>query len=102
MTVSKELRDKLLDIYFRESYAGFGANSQEDLDFIKYNTFKVIVTKDTVNNGYEFDSEKAQNLGINIPYTIKDMWVGRSSSTLELVEFPGVHFNTVNFEFLEL
>lgn len=31
-------------------------------------------------------------------YTVRHLDVGRSSSTLELYEFPGVQFNTVLFE----
>lgn len=105
MKTDKELAGKVLQIYFRKSYI-MGerfVNSQEDLDFIEKNEFKVIVTDNTKNNGYQGDKDRvAELLELNKPYVLKTMDVGRSYSTIELVDFPNIHFNSVNFEFLAL
>ena len=99
MKEDKKLEEKLIDIYFKQSYSGFGENSKKDLDFITNNKFTVFIDEQTVNNGYASDQEKIKELKLNSPYTLKTMNVGRSSSTLTIEEFPGVNFNTVNFKF---
>ena len=98
------LQDKIVGIYFRMTYMGFGENEPEDYAFLAENEIAVAITRETWHNGYESDSHKLYKNGmsINTPFTLKSMNVGRSSSTLELVERPGVEFNSVNFKFLKL
>lgn len=98
-----KLQEKLMGIYFRFSYFGYGENSQEDIDFLKENKFQVVITRETWHNGYSIDSDKLYKNGmtINTPYALKHMNVGRSDSTIELEERPGVEFNSVNFKFLK-
>lgn len=58
----------------------------------------VKVTEATVNNGYDFDSEKVKkNLEIEKHYTVKYTNVGQSSTQVVLQEFPDLKFNSVNF-----
>jgi hypothetical protein len=99
MEEDKLLEREVMGIYFRQTYSGFGQNSDEDVNFITKNKFIVFVDEDTKNNGYDSDKEKVKQLELNYPYILKTMNVGRSSSTLELEEFPGQSFNTVNFKF---
>lgn len=99
MKEDKLLEREVMGIYFRQAYSGFGQNSEEDINFITNNKFTVFVDEDTKNNGYDSDKEKVKQLELNHPYTLKTMDVGRSSSTLELEEFPGKTFNSVNFKF---
>jgi len=98
------LEEKVMGIYFRMNYFGMGENGPEDYQFLQENEIKLIITRETWHNGYESDSHKLYKNGmsINTPFTLKSMNVGRSSSTLELVERPGVDFNSVNFKFLKL
>jgi hypothetical protein len=105
MRIDKQLENKVLQIYFRKSYimGDKFKNTQEDLDFIENHQFKVVVTDKTKNNGYQGDKDLVTELlELNKPYNLKSMDVGRSSSTIELVEFPNRNFNSVNFEFLAL
>lgn len=49
-------------------------------------------------NGYDSDREYAnKHLKQGAIYTIEEIWVGGSSSTVELEEFPNKQFNTVMF-----
>jgi len=98
----KELQQKVMGIYFRMNYFGFGENSEEDKAFIINNKFKVFIDEETMGNGYSLDKEKIKDLKFLYPYTLHSMDVGRSSSTIELEEFPGVNFNSVNFKFCKL
>ena len=53
-------------------------------------------------NGYEFERNKANDLFIEGEIlTVKEIYVGRSSSTVELVEYPNIKFNTVMFTDLD-
>lgn len=99
MKEDKLLEREVMGIYFRQTYSGFAQNTKEDIDFITNNKFTVFIDEQTVNNGYDSDKEKVKQLELNHPYTLKNMSVGRSSSTLELEEFPGQSFNSVNFKF---
>lgn len=95
----KEVTRKLLDFYYKLTYTGVGSNTQEDFDWVDNNTFKCVVTEQRAKNGYQYDQDKvAQHLVIDKPYTLLDMNVSRSSSTLRLKEFPNITFNTVNFK----
>ncbi len=49
-------------------------------------------------NGYSGDVHRARMLTIGAEYTVARVSVGDSSSTVELVEFPGELFNTVQFQ----
>jgi hypothetical protein len=98
----KTLQDKVLGIYFRTSYMGFGENTQEDIAFIQQNKFKVFIDEKSMNNGYSMDKDKIKELKFLYPYTLKSMSVGRSSSTIELEEYPGKNFNSVNFKFAKM
>lgn len=49
-------------------------------------------------NGYPSDSERAKrHLAFNNNYTVKQTYVSRSSTQVELIEFPFVYFNSVHF-----
>lgn len=104
MEIDDLLEGKVMGIYFRMNYFNYGENSPEDISFLRENTFKVIITRETWHNGYSLDSDQLHKNGmtINTPYTLKSMSVGRSNSNLELLEVPGVYFNSVNFKFLKL
>lgn len=53
-------------------------------------------------NGYEFERKEANDLFIEgETLTVKEIYVGRSSSTVELVEYPNMKFNTVMFADLD-
>lgn len=98
------LEEKVMGIYFRMNYFGMGENTPDDFSFLHENKIQVIITRETWHNGYESDSHKLYKNGMSIdtPFTLKSMTVGQSSSILELVERPGVDFNSVNFKFLKL
>jgi hypothetical protein len=52
--------------------------------------------------GYDYELEDARKLfkkGEEL--TIKEIYVGRSSSTVEFIEHPGLKFNTVMFSDVE-
>lgn len=54
------------------------------------------------DNGYKYDSELAsKKLLYNAIYTVKVINIGQSHSYVELVEKPGIKFNTVHFTNLE-
>jgi hypothetical protein len=58
----------------------------------------VIITKDSVNNGYTSDSEKVKKLlKIGKIYTVKKVSIGKYFSCLYLKEMPNIPFNIVNF-----
>lgn len=54
-------------------------------------------------HGHEYQPQAARDAGLveGGIYTVRAEDIGRSSSTYELEEFPGRHFNTVMFEFVE-
>jgi hypothetical protein len=91
--------DKLIEIYFKKCYVGFGEPTIEETEYLYEHTFKCVVTDQTKNNGWDSDKEHVKNLLIiGKEYTLTDMNVSQSSSTLRLEEFPNESFNTVNFE----
>lgn len=95
----EEIKEKLMGIYFKKCYMGFGEVTDEEQDYINNNDFVCVVTDETKNNGYDIESDWIkENLEIGKEYNLIDMNVGRSSSTLRLVEFPNKEFNTVCFE----
>ncbi|MFD2658561.1 hypothetical protein [Gracilibacillus thailandensis] len=50
-------------------------------------------------NGYEFDKEHARkHINEGDILTVKEIYVGRSSSEVEFEEIPNQKFNTVMFE----
>lgn len=50
------------------------------------------------NNGTDYDLEKAKEyFSKNQVLTVDEIYVGRSSSTVEFTECPGKRFNTVMF-----
>ena len=58
---------------------------------------KVKVTR--LNAGYQYDEEKANEYLVQDGiYTVNQVRVGRSSSTVYLQEVPHISFNTVHFE----
>ena len=53
-------------------------------------------------NGWDYDLEHARRLlSEGDIVTVEEIYVGRSSSKVEFIEFPGETFNTVMFEDLE-
>ena len=95
----KEVKDKLMRIYFKKCYMGFGEVTEDEQEYLDNNDFVCVVTDDTKNNGYKIESDWIkENLEIGKEYNLFDMSVGRGSSTLRLVEFPNKEFNTVCFE----
>jgi len=95
---TREIRDKLIGIYFMKCYYGFGAVTKEEDDYLKDNVFKVKITDATKNNGYSA-AKILDTLELNKEYTLDRMSVGQSYSDLVLEEFPELTFNTVNFEY---
>ena len=62
----------------------------------------MVVTEDSIKNGYEVDGEKIKrNLEIGKEYTVKETIVHDWSTTVYLKEFPNKGFNSVNFENVE-
>jgi hypothetical protein len=60
---------------------------------------KVIVTEDTIHNGYDSDEELAKkHLKIGGIYTVESTVVENYSTTVYLKEFPTIDFNSVNFD----
>ena len=95
----KDQLDKLIGIFFKKCYSGFGEVTQEEQDYLDSHDFVCVVTEQTKNNGYEAESKWIQeNLEIGKEYTFVDMEVGQSSSCLTLAEFPKRQFNTVCFD----
>jgi len=63
---------------------------------------EVIVTRETSKNGYTEDKEKIKRLlSLSKVYTVEGTEVGGSRTRVFLKEFPGVPFNSVNFEDVE-
>ncbi len=92
------LNDKLIGIYFKTSYILPEMEiTKREYAYIKNNTFICKVTEKTKNNGYDSDMENVKHL-VGMEFTLLDMSVSQSSSTLRLKEFPNKSFNTVNFE----
>lgn len=59
---------------------------------------EVFVTQETINNGYESDSQKAKKyLEIGRVYTVDYTEVGDWHTDVYLKQFPGINFNSVNF-----
>lgn len=60
---------------------------------------KVILTKESINNGHEHDINKCRRyLAESGVYTVHHTEVYSSSTDVYLEEIPGVYFNSVNFE----
>lgn len=99
-----ELAQKVMGIFFRSNYYGFGENTPQDIEFLQTTPIYVFITGESMMNGYEYDRKNIINNGLLLmhPYRLKSMNVGISSSTLELLEYPGVNFNSVNFNFKKL
>ena len=94
--MSKTVFDKLIGIYFRKSYTGFGEVTQEDEDYINNNEFICVATG---KNGYQGDKDYLKkHIEIGKEYTLLDMNVSQSSSSLRLKELPDKSFNTVQFD----
>jgi len=75
-----------------------GLLHQMSMDMFADKGHKVTVTEQSINNGYEYDKQKAQKfLKVGGIYTVENTDVENFSSTVELQEFPGQNFNTVNF-----
>ena len=95
-TTSEKILDRLIGIYFRICYMGFGENTEEDEEYIEQN----IVCIPTGTGGYAMDKEYiAENLELGKEYKLDHMSVSQSSSSLFLVDFPNKSFNTVCFEY---
>lgn len=93
------VNDKLIQLYFKKCYTGFGELTDEETGYLDNNDFVCVVTDETKNNGYDSESKWIQeNLEIGKEYTFIDMEVGQSSSSMRLLEFPKKQFNTVCFE----
>lgn len=56
---------------------------------------KVIVTEDSIVNGNNTSKDR---LEVGETYTISDVSIGGWSTVINLDEFPGEEFNSVNFE----
>ncbi len=60
---------------------------------------QVIVTEKTKDNGYSTHSELVKkHLVVGLPYTVAYTVVGNWHTDVVLIEFPGIKFNSVNFE----
>lgn len=60
---------------------------------------KVIITEDSIENGYEFDKHRTKNhLKIGDIYTIDYSIIHKWSTEVFIKEVPNVSFNSVNFE----
>lgn len=60
---------------------------------------KVKVTENTINCGYESDSDEVKaNCELEKEYTVDYTVVHSSSTDVYLKEFPNISFNSVNFE----
>ena len=95
----KDVSDKLIEIFFKTCYTGYGRVTKEEQQYLNDNDFVCIVTDETKDNGYKMESDWIkENLEIGKEYTFISMDVGRSSSSLTIEEFPTKNFNTVCFE----
>lgn len=98
----EKVNDKLIGIYFKKCYLGFGKVTEEEQHYLDNNNFVCIVTDNTKNNGYDIESKWIrENLVIGKEYAFVDMKVSQSSSSLRIKEFPNKQFNTVCFEISE-
>ena len=59
---------------------------------------EVVITEDTIENGYSTDREKLSTLEIGNRYEVKNFRLGSYSSSVQLIGFEE-WFNSVNFEF---
>ena len=50
------VQEKLIGIYFKQCYSGFGVVTDEELNYIKNNDFVCVVTDETKNNSYDIES----------------------------------------------
>jgi hypothetical protein len=92
----EEIRKKLINIYFKKRYMGFGEVTEEEEDFIS----QEIKCIPTGRNGYDIDKEHIrEHLEVGKEYVLLAMNVSQSSSSLTLKEFPTLSFNTVCFDF---
>jgi hypothetical protein len=88
--------DKLIGIYFKKCYGGFGEVTKNEQEYIDTHKFICVPTG---KNGYQGDKDWIHKyLEIGKEYTLKSMEVGQSSSSLTLEEIPTTQFNTVCFE----
>jgi hypothetical protein len=63
------------------------------------NGHKVIVTEDTINNGYECDKINVlKYLTVGTVYTVDYTDVHGWNTDVYLIEFPGLSFNSSSFE----
>ena len=63
---------------------------------------EVIVTRESSKNGYSGDKEQVKKLlSKSKVYTVEGTEVGGGSTRVFLKEFPGIPFNSVNFEDVE-
>jgi hypothetical protein len=59
---------------------------------------KVTVTERSIGNGYPLDEEKARHyLKVGQDYYVERVEVHDWSSTVTLIGFPGIQFNSVHF-----
>lgn len=61
--------------------------------------FKVKVTEESIKNGYDIDVADAQKyLKVNQTYTVNKTHIGNCNTGVELIELPGIIFNSTQFE----
>ena len=99
MENKKDELDKLIGVYFKKCYLGFGEITEEEQGYLDDNVF---ICTPTGKNGYQGDKDHInKHLEIGKEYTLKSMNVSQSSSTLTLNEFPLTEFNTVCFNIIK-
>lgn len=75
-----------------------GIINQPSMELYAEKGHKVTVTKQSIQNGFDYDKKKAEKfLKVGEIYTIEDMEVYNWSSTVILQEIPNERFNSVNF-----
>jgi hypothetical protein len=63
---------------------------------------KIIVTAETINNGFPSDKKRAlKYLEVGKTYTVESIDIGKWSSRVFLKEIPTISFNTASFKDLE-
>lgn len=63
---------------------------------------KIIVTEETINNGFPSDRKRALDyLEVGKIYTVDSIDIGKWSSKVTLKEIPTISFNTACFKDLE-
>jgi hypothetical protein len=68
-------------------------------DIVLRNGAKLVVTEQSINNGYVWDVEKAKKLlQVGGVYTVDTGWEHDLHVTVILKEFPGESFNGLTFE----